>query len=43
MIHALWEGFMMYRLVNPRVVSADAFGRAVQQLLAGQPTNRPRR
>jgi AcrR family transcriptional regulator len=42
-VHALWEGFMMYRLVNPDAVSADAFGRAVQQLLAGQPTNRPRR
>jgi AcrR family transcriptional regulator len=42
-VHALWEGFMMYRLVNPDAVSADAFGRAVQQLLAGQPTNRRRR
>ena len=42
-VHALWEGFMMYRLVNPDTVAADAFGRAVQQLLAGQPTNRPRR
>src|SRR6266545_5954803 len=39
-VHALWEGFMMYRLVNPDALSADAFGRAVQQLLAGQPTNR---
>jgi AcrR family transcriptional regulator len=42
-VHALWEGFMMYRLVNPDAVSADAFGRAVQQLLAGQPTSRRRR
>ncbi len=41
-VHALWEGFMLYRLVNPDAVSADAFGRAVQRLLAGQPTN-PRR
>ncbi len=42
-VHALWEGFMMYRLVNPDALSADAFGRAVQQLLAGQPTSRRRR
>jgi hypothetical protein len=43
LIHALWEGFMMYRLINSDAVSADAFARAVQSLLAGQPTNRPRR
>ena len=42
-VHALWNGFMLYRLINPDTVRADAFGRAVQQLLAGQPTNRPRR
>jgi AcrR family transcriptional regulator len=35
-IHALWTGFMHYRLTNPEAVSADAFGRAVGQLLAGQ-------
>jgi AcrR family transcriptional regulator len=35
-IHALWTGFMHYRLTNPEAVSADAFGRAVGRLLAGQ-------
>jgi AcrR family transcriptional regulator len=35
-IHALWSGFMHYRLTSPQAVSADAFGRAVGWLLAGQ-------
>ena len=35
-IHALWTGFMHYRLTSPEAVSADAFGRAVGWLLAGQ-------
>ncbi len=35
-IHALWSGFMHYRLTSPDAVSADAFGRAVGWLLAGQ-------
>jgi AcrR family transcriptional regulator len=35
-IHALWTGFMHYRLTSPGAVSADAFGRAVGWLLAGQ-------
>jgi AcrR family transcriptional regulator len=35
-IHALWTGFMHYRLTSPQAVSADAFGRAVGWLLAGQ-------
>jgi AcrR family transcriptional regulator len=35
-IHALWSGFMHYRLTSPEAVSADAFGRAVGWLLAGQ-------
>jgi AcrR family transcriptional regulator len=35
-IHALWSGFMHYRLTSPSAVSADAFGRAVGWLLAGQ-------
>ena len=35
-IHALWTGFMHYRLTSPDAVSADAFGRAVGWLLAGQ-------
>ncbi len=35
MVHALWSGFMMYRLTNPAAVGADAFARAVQWLLAG--------
>src|SRR6266542_3730865 len=36
LIHALWTGFMHYRLTSPEAVSADAFGRAVGWLLAGQ-------
>src|SRR6266487_6867134 len=35
-IHALWTGFMHYRLTSPGAVSAAAFGRAVGWLLAGQ-------
>ncbi len=35
-IHALWGGFMHYRLTNPGAVSAEAFGRALGWLLAGQ-------
>jgi AcrR family transcriptional regulator len=35
-IYALWNGFMHYRLTNPDAVGADAFGRAVGWLLAGQ-------
>jgi AcrR family transcriptional regulator len=35
-IHALWAGFMHYRLTSPGAVSADVFGRAVGWLLAGQ-------
>jgi len=34
-VHALWSGFMHYRLISPDVVSADTFGRAVGWLLAG--------
>jgi AcrR family transcriptional regulator len=47
-VHALWTGFMMYRLINPDALAADAFSRAVGWLLAGQsatakPENQPRR
>jgi AcrR family transcriptional regulator len=34
-IHALWTGFMHYRLTSPKAVSADTFGRAVGWLLTG--------
>jgi AcrR family transcriptional regulator len=34
-VHALWTGFMLYRLVDPRAVDAGAFGRAVHWLIAG--------
>src|SRR6266536_4090056 len=45
-VHALWTGFMMYRLINPDAVAADAFSHAVGWLLAGQsatakPENHP--
>lgn len=36
LLHALWSGFMHYRLVSPDAVSADAFGRAVGWLLDGE-------
>jgi len=39
-VHALWTGFMMYRLINPDAVAADAFGRAVGWLLAGASASR---
>jgi len=32
-IHALWSGFMQYRLISPEAASADAFARAVGWLL----------
>ena len=35
-IHALWTGFMHYRLISPEAVSADAFARAVGALLDGK-------
>jgi AcrR family transcriptional regulator len=35
-IHALWTGFMMYRLINPRALEASAFARAAGWLIAGQ-------
>jgi AcrR family transcriptional regulator len=38
-VHALWGGFMLYRLVNPDAVTAEAFGRAVEWLVAGHATH----
>jgi AcrR family transcriptional regulator len=35
-VHAMWTGFMHYRLISPEVLSADTFGHAVGWLLAGQ-------
>jgi hypothetical protein len=35
-VHALWTGFMHYRLINPEALSADTFGQAVRWLLADQ-------
>jgi AcrR family transcriptional regulator len=35
LVHALWAGFMHYRLISPDALSPDAFGRAVGWLLAG--------
>jgi AcrR family transcriptional regulator len=35
-VHALWSGFMHYRLTSPDAMNADTFGRAVGWLLAGQ-------
>lgn len=35
-VHALWTGFILYRLSDPGTLDADAFGRAVGWLLAGR-------
>lgn len=35
-VHALWSGFMHYRLISQDAVSPDTFTRAVGWLLAGQ-------
>lgn len=36
LIHVLWTGFMMYRLVSPEVIEAGAFERAARRLLDGE-------
>lgn len=35
LVHALWTGFLMYRLINPDALPAAGFGRAVRWMLAG--------
>lgn len=35
LVHALWTGVLMYRLINPDALPAAGFGRAVRWLLAG--------
>jgi len=37
LVHALWTGFMLYRLADPHALDPNAFGRAAQ-LLASQDT-----
>jgi AcrR family transcriptional regulator len=37
-VHALWTGFMLYRLTEPEALDAGAFHRAVHWLLAGAAT-----
>lgn len=39
-IHALWSGFMHYRLISPEAASADTFARAVGWLLDSQGARR---
>ncbi len=40
-IHALWTGFMLTRLVDPQALPADTFRGAVHRLTGSQPTNNP--
>jgi AcrR family transcriptional regulator len=39
-VHALWTGFMMYRLITPDALGADAFEHAVGWLVKGQASRR---
>ncbi len=38
-VHALWTGFMLTRLIDPQTLPADTFHRAVQRLTTGQPAH----
>jgi AcrR family transcriptional regulator len=40
-VHALWTGFMLYRLTAPEALEAGAFHRAVNWLRAGAATTPP--
>ena len=43
LVHALWNGFMLYRLISPEAVSPDALGRAVGWLLDGSQAGQMRK
>jgi AcrR family transcriptional regulator len=43
LVHALWGGFLMYRITDQELLGPDAFARAVNSLLDGRRTDRQTR
>jgi AcrR family transcriptional regulator len=39
LVHALWTGFMLYRLADPHAIAATAFGRAAHLLATSHDTD----